>query len=108
MVDHDHVRTAVRSGLATAAEAEWASATNVAHRSTARSSQPENHRRAVRRPVVHQVVAALGEDRLGVELQAAVVRTGERVDVTGVRVGVDADAAGGQRPRRPARPTNVL
>ena len=39
---------------------------------------------------VDQVVAVLGEDRLGVELDAAVVRAGERVDVAGGRVGLDA------------------
>ena len=42
--------------------------------------------------VVDQVVAVLGEDRLGVELDAAEVRAADQVDVAGLRVGLDLDA----------------
>ena len=38
--------------------------------------------------------AVLGQDRLGVELHPAVGRTGQEVDVTGRRVGLDADPVG--------------
>ena len=44
--------------------------------------------------VVDQVVAVLGEDRLGVELDAAVVGAADQVDVTGLGIGLDLDAVG--------------
>ena len=41
---------------------------------------------------MHEVVPVLGEDRLGVELDAAEVRADHPVHVAGDRVGVDVDA----------------
>ena len=52
--------------------------------------------------VVDQVVAVLGEDRLGVELDAAVVRPAHQVDVAGLRIGLDRDPVGRRRRTGPS------
>ena len=56
---------------------------------------------------MEQVVAVLGEDRLGVELDAAEVRPDDRVDVAGGRVGLDTTPSGSAAPSG-TRPTKVL
>src|SRR6476469_4515903 len=46
----------------------------------------------VARQTVHQIGAVLSEDRLGVELDAAEVRSTHEVDVARLRIGLDAEA----------------
>ena len=56
----------------------------------AMSTRVIDYRREAAHEVVDQVVAVLGEDRLGVELDAAEVRPGDLVHVAGGLVALDA------------------
>ena len=65
-----------------------------------------NIEQKLRHDFVQQVVAVLGEDRLGVELHTAVRRSGDRVDVAGRRIGRDpysgSQVRGSGPPHKPA------